>query len=153
GVEGGPPLPGGGAGGLLGRPDAQERPNVGEQLARLDRLDQVAVGPFFQGLGAVVRIDVDGGQVQDRRVPGGRQRPQPAGDLEAVEVGQVDVEDDQVGPLAGQGQPFLGGLRLQDAVAGLAQEPAQGLAVGGVVLHVEDGGGGCRTGGFTPAFG
>ena len=59
----------------------------GEHLARLDRLDQIAVGARLQGLGAVAAVDVDGGDVQDRRGDRGRVRLEAAADLEAGQVG------------------------------------------------------------------
>ena len=48
GVEGGAPLLGGGPGGLFRGVDAQQGANRGQHLSRLDRLDEVAVGPGLQ---------------------------------------------------------------------------------------------------------
>ena len=96
------PLVGGGAGGLLGGVDAEQGADGGEHLARLDRLDEVAVGAGLQTLGAVAAVDVDGGDVQDGSGGGGRLGLEAAADLEAGQVGQADVEDDEVGLGGGQ---------------------------------------------------
>src|SRR4051794_16954242 len=75
------------------RPPAQQRPQSGEQLLALERLDEVVVGarvePFDARLDRVAR-----GEHQDRHVVG---RAQPPRDLDAVELGQSEVEDDEVG--------------------------------------------------------
>src|SRR5258705_7245285 len=72
---------------------AQQGPQAGQELLTLERLDEVVVGPGVEPLDA--RLDgVAGGQHQDRHVVGGAQA---ARDLDAVEAGQPEVEDDEIG--------------------------------------------------------
>jgi hypothetical protein len=59
--------------------------------------------------------------------------------LEAVDVRQVNVEDDQVGLLLDQAQRLAAGGGLLDLEARLAKDRGDGVAVGLVVVHVEDG--------------
>jgi len=79
----------------LGRPGrpAQQRPHTGHQLARAERLGQVVVGahlkPHHQ-----VQLGVSGGEHEDG--DGAVPLDAPA-HLEAVEAGEHDVEDHQVG--------------------------------------------------------
>ena len=75
------------------RAAAQQRAQAGEQLLALERLDEVVVGAGVEALDAAVER-VAGGEHEDRHVAVGAQAP---GDLDAVELGQAEVEDDQVG--------------------------------------------------------
>ena len=78
---------------------AQQRPQAGLELAQRERLDEVVVGADVQPLDAVVD-GVARGQHQDRgAVPGLAQAP---ADLEAVELGHEDVQDDRVGRALGK---------------------------------------------------
>ncbi len=80
------------------RPAAQQGAQAGEQLLALERLDEVVVGARVQALDA--RVDgVARGEHEDRHVVG---RAQPAGDLDAVELGQPEVEDHEVGVVGGR---------------------------------------------------
>ena len=75
------------------RPAAQQGAQAGEQLLALEGLDQVVVGARVEALDA--RLErVAGGEHQDRDVVRGAQ---PARHLHAVELGQPEVEDDEVG--------------------------------------------------------
>ena len=75
------------------RAAAQQGAHPREQLLALERLDEIVVGArvetLYAGLERVAR-----GEDQDRHVVVGAQR---AGDLQAVESGQAEVEDHQVG--------------------------------------------------------
>ena len=75
------------------RAAAQQRAQPREQLLTLERLDEVVVGTGVQALDAGLQR-VAGGEHEDRHVVG---RAQPAGHLDAVELGQPEVEDDEVG--------------------------------------------------------
>src|SRR3954469_2504875 len=75
------------------RSAAQQGAQAGEQLLALERLDEVVVGAGVEALDA--RLDrVARGEHQDRHVVGG---PQAAGDLDAVDLRQPEVEDHEVG--------------------------------------------------------
>ena len=80
------------------RAAAQQRAQAGEQLLALEGLDEVVVGAGVEALDA--RLDrVAGGEHEDRDVVGRAQAP---GHLHAVELGQPEVEDDEVGVEGGR---------------------------------------------------
>ena len=80
------------------RAAAQQRAQAGEQLLALEGLDQVVVGAGVEALDA--RLErVARGEHEDRDVVG---RAQPARHLHAVELGQPEVEDDEVGVEGGR---------------------------------------------------
>src|SRR4051812_42039454 len=113
------------------RAPAQERAQPRQQLLEVERLDQVVVGAGVEPLDA--RVDrVARGEHQDRHVAVGAQA---AGDLDAVDLGQPQVEHDGVG-LEHRGLverlAAVGGEA--DVVALAAQRPAYDVADVGVVL-------------------
>ncbi len=76
----------------------------GQQLGRVERLDQVVVGAGAQAADLLLDLAL-GGEHDDRDVAGGALLgPDLGRDLVAVELGQHDVEQDQVGRL-GSPQP------------------------------------------------
>ncbi len=74
---------------LVGPP--QEGVDAGKQLLEAERLDEVVVGPCLEPHDPVPDL-VAGRQHQDRQLIA--RRPQPAADLEPVDPGQHDIEDD-----------------------------------------------------------
>src|SRR4051794_29155885 len=73
---------------------AEDRPDAGDDLAQAERLGQVVVGPGGEAEDLVL------GGVAGRQEQHGHGHPlaaQPAGELEAVDVGQHDVEHDEIG--------------------------------------------------------
>ena len=106
----------------LGRA-AGEGPQAGRQLGEGERLDQVVVGAGVEP-GDAVGHGVARGQEQDR----GLHAPaaQPAADLEPVDAGQHDVEDDRV--VGGDGDPverLFAAAGEVDGVALLGQPAAE----------------------------
>ena len=87
---------------VLGAAGAEERVDGGDEHRRLDRMREVAVGAGVEALHLVDVVDEGRGEVDDRRARRLRRGAQAAADLEAVDVGQVDVEHDQVERLGGQ---------------------------------------------------
>ena len=80
---------------------AQDRPDPRHELARAERLGQVVVGAELEPE-ELVELVVARGQHHDRHRRVAAQLP---GDVEAVEAGQAEVEDDEVGPaLTDRGQ-------------------------------------------------
>ena len=75
----------------VGRGAAQNALDPGDELARIERLRQVVVGADLE-TDDLVHVLVASGQHQDRDVGA---LAHAAADLEAVHVGQVEVEDDQ----------------------------------------------------------
>ena len=122
-------------GGAARRAAAQQGPDPGQQLLALEGLDQVVVGAAVEAVDAILGLGPRG-QHQDRHVALGAQA---AADLDPVEAGQAEVEDDQVGDEAGghvEGVDAVGG-RLH-LVALLAQRAAQDVGDLGVVLDDQD---------------
>ena len=75
------------------RAPAQQRAQAREQLLALEGLDEVVVGAGVEALDA--RLDrVAGGEHEDRDVPA---LAQALGHVDAVEAGESEVEDHQVG--------------------------------------------------------
>jgi hypothetical protein len=119
---------------VLGAAGPQERVHGGHEHRRLDGMGDVAVGARIEALHLVHVVDERRREVDDRRADGVRLGPQPAADLEAVDVGQVDVEHDEVERLGrGQQQGFLPGAGLHDGEAFLA-EHARGRVAGRLVV-------------------
>jgi hypothetical protein len=87
---------------------AQHRPDAGQEFLDAERFGDVVIGAGVEGVDLLPAVQA-AGQDDDRyRGPGA----QLADDLDAVEVGQAEVEHDQVGVLAG------GGVQGLHAVAG-----------------------------------
>jgi len=98
-------------------------------------LEHVVVGAGVQGLHHALVVVPSGGH--DHRDRG--HRAEHAQELAAVQVGESQIEDDEVGALldgllqAGQGRRCR-----RDHVTALAQRPDQGGADAFVVFHDED---------------
>ena len=114
---------------------AQQRPDPRQQLLALEGLDQVVVGAAVEAADPVLGLG-SGGQHQDRHVAVGAQA---AADLDPVEPGQAEVEDDEVGDEAGGDVERLDPVgRGADLVALVAERAAQDVGDVGVVLDDED---------------
>ncbi len=72
---------------------AQRDPQAREQLAHPERLGEVIVGAGVERRDLVALLAA-GGEHDDRHVA---PLPQPPDHLQAVEIGQAQVEDDEVG--------------------------------------------------------
>jgi hypothetical protein len=131
---------GGRPGRLLRLVDAQQRLDRGQHLARLGRLEQVAVGALLQAVGFVLAADEDARQVQHRDARGRRVRLDAPAHLETAHVRQVDVEDDEVGLVVDQPQRLAARGGLRDGVPGRPQQPAEAAPVGRIVVHIQDAG-------------
>ena len=117
----------------------QERLDPAHQLAQPERLGQVVVGAELQA-DDLVDLVVAGREHQDRRLGAGG--AEAAQDLEAVDAGQPDVEDDEVRRLAdGQLEALLAGLRQGHRVALLLEGVLDAPGDGVLVLDDQDGGG------------
>ena len=104
----------------VGRGAAEHALDARHELARVEGLRQIVVGADLE-TDDLVDVLVPGGQHQDRDV---RALAHAAADLEAVHVGQVEVEDDQRG--------LLGRDRVERGAAG-----ADGLHDVAGVLQIE----------------
>ena len=115
------------------RPAAQQRAQAGEQLLALERLDEVVVGAGVEALDA--RLDgVARGQHEDRHVAVVAQQ---ARDVDAVELRQAEVEDDEVGrELARVAERRLAVVARARLVALHAQRAQQDL--GDLVVVLDD---------------
>jgi hypothetical protein len=88
----------------------QEAYDARDQLTRIDRLDQVVVGPDQHAAGAIERIGPLAGDEDDRdRVAVAV--AERAADLVAVQAGQLNVEEDDSRRLVGDRRQNLGAAR------------------------------------------
>jgi hypothetical protein len=102
----------GGRAAALGAP-AQHGADARQQLARLKGLGQVVVGAQLQADDAVHRVAL-GGEHQHRHLGrGAGQRADAAAHVQAVHVGQHQVEDDQIGRIG------LHAFQSAEAVSGV----------------------------------
>src|SRR3954447_6279186 len=121
-------------GGLLG----DKLAHFGQQLARAERLGDVRVGAGGKGLGLVAAERV-GGDDHDRDWAQVRIGLDLARRLVAVQLGQLDVHQDQVGAVAsGEADTLGAGDRLDQLVAGAGQQVAQDAPVVLLVLDHQD---------------
>ena len=101
------------------REAGQQALDPGQQLRRVERLDQVVVGTGAEALDLLLDLAL-GGQHDDRDV--GRLallRPDLGRDLVAVQLGQHHVEEDQVRPLGAPQPEAFGTIRRHDDVVAL----------------------------------
>ena len=134
----------------LGRtwPTPQDGSQAGKQLARLEGLGQIVVGPQLETDDAVHGVSARG-QHQDRHVAA---RADLAAHIEPVHVGQHQVEDDRVEGVARlQGEPGRAGPGALDAKSRPAEIVADHLGKAGVVLDQQDAVGHRRILAATPA--
>ena len=82
--------------GVPRREARQQALDAGQQLGRVERLDEVVVGTGAQAADLLLHLAL-GGEHDDRDVRGAALLAADLGrDLVAVELGQLDVEQDQV---------------------------------------------------------
>ena len=124
---------------LLRREPGEQALDPRQQLGRVERLDQVVVGAGAQPADLLLDLAL-GRQHDDRDVArAALLRPDLRRDLVAVELGQVDVEQDQVGRLrAPQPEPFGAVTRDDDLVALLLERVLQETLDIRVVVDDED---------------
>jgi hypothetical protein len=114
--------------GLLGRETGEQALDPGEQFGRMERFDQVVVGTGTQATDLLLDLAL-GGEHDDRDVAGAPLLcPDLRRHLVAVELGEHDVEEDEIGRLgAPQAESFRAVRRDDDVVAllleGVLQEP------------------------------
>ena len=102
----------------VGRRAAQDRAHARDELARVERLRHVVVGADLEA-DDLVDVLVARGQHQHRQVAG---LPDALADLDAVDVGQHQVEDDERRLLRLDELQRLGAARGRaDVVAGVLQ--------------------------------
>jgi hypothetical protein len=107
------------------------------ELGRVERLDQVLESPELDGLDRRLHV-VEGGH--DQNDGPAVALPDAPQDLQAVDVGQPDIEEHQVGRGFAEGpDPALARLGDDDIKAFLGQLGGQGLADERVVLDDQDG--------------
>ena len=118
---------------------AEQRLDPAHQLAQAERLRQVVVGAELEA-DDLVDLVVAGGQDEDRHLGAGG--AEAAQDLEAVDPGQADVEDDEVGRLVRRDvEALLAGAGDGDLVAFLLERVLDAARDGVLVFDDEDGGG------------
>src|SRR4051794_25492431 len=122
---------------LVGPFDVEERVDLLEQLAQIDRLHHVIVVQAFSlqqptGIDRVGRQYDDGGRLA-------RSLSQPACDLPAADLGHGDIEQDEVRLVTvGERQAFHAGRRGQNLESQWRQEVASEPALDLVVVDDQD---------------
>jgi len=121
--------------------DAQQGLDGGDQHRRVHGLGEVPVGTALQAAHGVTGMHERRGEVEHEHGRGGRVGLELATDVVPVHVGQGDIEDDEVGsfpPDQGEGLGSRG--RLEDAVAGMAENAPHHVAAGLVVVDDDEDG-------------
>jgi hypothetical protein len=107
---------------VLGLAQAQQHAHGRDELVRLQRFGQVDLGAALEPDLLVLLGHERGGDLHDRDRRGGVVVLEPARDVDAVHVGQIDVEQQERGPLlADQAQRLRARLRLDHRIPGRAQ--------------------------------
>ena len=124
---------------VLRREPGEQALDPGEQLCRVERLDEVVVGAGPQAAHLLLDLAL-GRQHDDRDVAGGPLlRPDLRGDLVAVELREHDVQEDQVGCLgAPQAESFRAIRGDEDVVALLLERVLQESLDVRVIVDDED---------------
>ena len=118
------------------RGPAQERPDPAAELADRERLRDVVVRPELEP-NDLVQLVVAGSEHDDRH---GALRPQPAADLEPVELREHEVEDDEVDPVRAEAlERLLAVARLHDPEALALERVREQLLHRILVVDEEDG--------------
>src|SRR5712672_4224029 len=114
---------------------AKRGPHAGQKLVHAERLGDIVVGPEIEGLHL-------GGLVAAARQHDDRHAlvlaAQHAQELEALEIWQAEIEDDQVGLAGGELERGLAVGGLEDLIALRAQAHPQQLADRRLVIHHQD---------------
>ena len=125
-----------GAGRLGFSASAQNRPDSGQQLARVKRLGQIVVRPYLQAHNA---IDIVAAGREQQNTHGRCRRAQTAKHLETIQARQHHVEQsDGVVPAQSLSQTGFAVMRQRDVVAVPAEIVAQHRAQFHVVVDEED---------------
>jgi hypothetical protein len=82
---------------ILRAADPAQGADLCDQLTGMGHFGQIRVGAAFQPLGAIVVAHEVGGVLQDRDVGGDRVGLESPADLVAVDIGQVHVQQDDIG--------------------------------------------------------
>src|SRR5580704_6838676 len=116
----------------------EEFAHFGEELARAEGFGDIAVATGFPGLGLVSGEGV--GSDRDDRYPGQlRDRADLAGRLVAVDHRELDVHQDQVGPVGLRHRHSLGAVhRLEEFIVKAGQQVADDLPIVLGVLDDQD---------------
>ena len=119
---------------------AQERADGGDQLQRLGDVGQVAVGAAVQAVHLVFDIDKSAGYVQYGNRRRRRVGLDPAADLEAAHVGQLDVKDHQVRQRGDQPEGLGSGCGLLELEARSLERLRDRVPLGLIVVDEQDSG-------------
>ena len=111
----------------------------GEHFAIFHRSRKIAVGAGIDPLDHRVALGAQGRAQNDESIAGARVGFEPAADLQAVDVGQHHVEQDQIGLLQlGAAQRLLAAMGLGDRIAIPRQKPGRAGGNRRLVIDHED---------------
>ena len=117
---------------------AEDGADAGHQLPHAERLGQVVVRAELQ-TGDAVALRAARGEHEDGNRPGGLVAPQLAADGQPVEVGKVDIEDDEVAlALLHRQQTFLAAGVVRNLIPLALQVQFDGERDVGVVFDERD---------------
>ena len=123
---------------LLALRAPQDRLHAEQELAHAERLHDVVVGAELEADDAIDLLALRG-EHDDLGVARRRVALQRLADLGARDVGQHEVEQDEVGPLlAREAEPFFALARDEDLVALLAEVVVEDLLDVGLILDDQD---------------
>src|SRR5437016_3768838 len=122
-IEGGMPFLGSGPEVFFRLSGAKQRACRGYQYFRIDRFRQVAVGTPLEAAYAVTDLARRRRNMHHRNELRGWIRFDPAADLEAVYIREIDIEDDEIRHPGYQLQCFAPGGRFQYAKTSLLKDP------------------------------
>ena len=122
---------------LLGAPLAQQGVDRGDELDWLDRPNQIAVGAGVEALGLVAAAGVAGRQVQHGNAARRRIGLDDPTHLDAADVRQAHVEDDDVGVLTNLVERLAAVGPFDHVEPGLTQHARHDVAIGFVVVDVQ----------------
>src|SRR5207249_2381808 len=102
-------------------------------------MSEVSIGSPFEASHARIRTDVGSRKVKHWQVRRFGVGPQTPANLEAAEIGKIDVQDHEPEwPRGGQPECLYPGAGFLHVVAGLPQDTGYRVAAGCVIVDIED---------------
>ncbi len=96
----------------------EQCPHGADQLLFFRRFDQIGIGADFQASHSIRCLDAGSGGLQDFDELRLRLSLEPPADIEAVDVRQIDVEEDEIRKFGGGHGECVGAVaRFNDSVA------------------------------------
>ncbi len=121
--------------GMLGVPHSQQSAQRSQEHVRIDRVNEVGVGPRIQAGDDIAGLDRRCGNVNDRQQPRAVIGSQLPYDVEAAHVRQIHIENQRVDRFGGnQAQSFGARSGFEHGITVALEYPAYCVARGRVVV-------------------